>query len=128
MFIICPLSGFSHKYDLRFVEVFYMNFIIIMRWYAFCLNFHGRWIFLTTSLQIPPVSLAMRVGFRDEWWEMNLAWKTMQNAFSRILYTLTPVNHPKYIAQIWKSWNHLRWTCLTTVLNMRESRKYARRC
>ena len=35
-----------------------------------------------------PSRVAMRVGFWDEWWEIHLTWKTIQNAFSRILYTL----------------------------------------
>ena len=41
-----------------------------------------------TCLRIPE-SLATRVGFGDEWWEIHLTWKTIQNTFSRILYTLT---------------------------------------
>ena len=64
--------------------------------------FHVRWIFLTTSLWIPPESLAMMVGFRDEWWEIHLTWKTIQNTFSHILQGT--LNHAKYIAQSWRSW------------------------
>ena len=46
--------------------------------------FHVRWIFLTT---IPPELLVTRAGFGDEWSEIHLTWKSIQNAFSRILYT-----------------------------------------
>ena len=42
-----------------------------MREHAFCMVFHARWIFLTKT----------RVGFWDEWWEINLTWKTIQNAY-----------------------------------------------
>ena len=36
--------------------------------YAFCMLFHVRWIFLTTSLRIPSESrCATRVLFGDEW-------------------------------------------------------------
>ena len=37
------------------------------RRYAFFMVFHVRWIFLTTSLRIPPESLATKVGFGDKW-------------------------------------------------------------
>ena len=40
----------------------------------------------------------------DEWWEIHLAWKTIHNAFSRILYTSRQVNHAKCIAQSCRSW------------------------
>ena len=33
-------------------------------WYAFCMVFHVRWIFLTTSLQIPPESRSDEGGIR----------------------------------------------------------------
>ena len=71
--------------------------------YAFCMVFHVRWIFLTTSLRIPP-EYATRVGFGDEWWEIHLAWKTIQNAFSRILCTLRHFNQAKYTVQSCRSW------------------------
>ena len=60
--------------------------------------------FLTTSLWIPSESLAMRLGFRDEWWEIHLVWKTIQHAFPRILYISRHFNHTKYTAQSWRSW------------------------
>ena len=68
------------------------------------LVFHARWIFLTTSLWIPPESLATRVGFWDKWWEIHLRWKTIQNVFSRIRYTSRHVSCAKYTAQSWRSW------------------------
>ena len=76
----------------------------IVWWYAFCMVFHVRWIFLTTSLRIPPSRVATRVGFEDEWWEIHLTWKTIQNAFSRILYTLMHFNQVKYYVQSCRSW------------------------
>ena len=66
--------------------------------YAFCIDFHVRWIFLTTSLRIPPESFATRVGFGDKW-DWFLTWKTIQNAFSRMLYTSMKAIHAKYTAQ-----------------------------
>ena len=36
----------------------------IPRWYAFCMVFHVRWIFLTTSLRIPPESRSDEGGIR----------------------------------------------------------------
>ena len=74
------------------------------RWYEFCMVFNIRWIFLTTSLRIPPKSLATRVGFWDEWWEIHLTWKTIQNSFSRILYTLRHFNQANFTGQSCRSW------------------------
>ena len=98
------------------------NLICSWQWtrYAFCMVFHVRWNFLTTSLRIPPESLVTRVGFGDEWWEIHLAWKTIQNAFSRIFYTLRHFN------QVAAHENHVRWIYLTTVLCMGKGQKYAR--
>ena len=73
-----------------------------------------------------PSRVATRVGFGDEWWEIHLTWKTIQNAFSRILYTLRHFNQAKYTVQSCRSWNHVRWIYLTTVLCMGECQKYAR--
>ena len=73
-----------------------------MRRYAFCMVFHVRWIFLTMSLRIP-ADVTM-VGFGDECWEIPLTWKTMQNAFARILYTLRHFNQAKYTVQSCRSW------------------------
>ena len=50
-----------------------------------------------------PSRVATRVGFRDEWWEIHITWKTIQNAFSRILYTLRHFNQAKYNVQIVKT-------------------------
>ena len=50
------------------------------------------------------VACDRRVGFGDKWWEIHLTWKTIQNAFSRILYTSRHVNHAKYTPQSWRSW------------------------
>ena len=52
----------------------------------------------------PPSRLWTRVGFGDKWWEIHLTWKTMQNAFSRILYISMHFNHAKYNVQSWRSW------------------------
>ena len=51
-----------------------------------------------------PSRVATRVGFGDEWWEIHLTWKTIQNAFSRILYTLRHFNQAKYTVQSCSSW------------------------
>ena len=86
--------------------------------YAFCMVFHVRWIFLTTNLRIPPES-----RFGDEWWKIHLIWKIIQNAFSRILYTLMHFNIMRNVAD---HENHVRWVYLTTVLCMGKCQKYAR--
>ena len=57
--------------------------------------------------------VATRVGFEDEWWEIHLAWKTIQNAFSRILYTLIKLD---IMCKVADHENHVRWIYLTTVL------------
>ena len=51
-----------------------------------------------------PSRVATRVGFGDEWWEIHLTWKTIQNAFSRILYTLRHFNQAKYNVQSCRLW------------------------
>ena len=51
-----------------------------------------------------PSRVATRVGFGDEWWEIHLTWKTIQNEFSRILYTLKHFNQAKYNVQSCRSW------------------------
>ena len=73
--------------------------------------FHVRWIFLTTSLRIPPELLATSVGFGDE------------SAFSRIFYTLIKLNS---LGKVADHENHVRWIYLTTVLCMGESQKYVK--
>ena len=42
--------------------------------------------------------------FEDEWWEIHLTWKTIQNAFSRILYTIRHFNQAKYNVPSCRSW------------------------
>ena len=51
-----------------------------------------------------PSRVATRVRFGDEWWKIHLTWKTIQNAFSRILYTLRHFNQAKYTVQSCRSW------------------------
>ena len=90
--------------------------------------FHVRWILLTTSLRIPPESVATRVGFGDEWWEKSishgksfkmhfLAYFTLQGTLV-MQNTLGKVEDPE---------KHVRWISLTTVLYMGESQKCARK-
>ena len=64
-------SGLVHS-DLHTLD-YSMN----TRWYAFSMLF---WI-------------------GDEWWEVHLTWKTIQNAFSHILYTSRHINHVLSILQ-----------------------------
>ena len=56
--------------------------------------------------------------------KIHIAWKTIQNAFSRILYTLRHDNQAKYTLNVEYHEDHVRRIYLTTVLNMGESRKY----
>ena len=51
-----------------------------------------------------PSRVATRVGFGDEWWEIHLTWKTIQHAFSRILYTLRHFNQAKFTWKSCRSW------------------------
>ena len=73
-----------------------------------------------------PSRAATRVGFEDEWWEIHLTWKTIQHAFSRILYTLRHFNQAKYNVESCRLWKPCEMD-LTTVLCMEESQKYARK-
>ena len=98
---------------------------------AFCMVFHVRWIFLTTSLRIPPESLATRVRLRDKWWEIHLTWKTIQNAFSRILYALQVtfvMLNTCTLRKIEDHENHVRLIYLTTVLYMGKVRNMGETC
>ena len=54
---------------------------------------------------------------------LTITWKTIQNAFSRILYTLIKLNKMCKVAD---HENHVRWIYLTTVLCMGEGQKYAK--
>ena len=84
--------------------------------------FHVTWNFLTTSLRIPPESRSDEGGIRRR---VDLAWKTIQNAFSRILYNLIKLN---IMCKVADHENHVRWIYLTTVLCMGEGQKYASIC
>ena len=106
---------FQPWYTMRYLRYSYQNIAIRngtafsqkvidnLSRYAFCMVFHVRWIFLTTSLRIPPESRSDE-GFGDEWWEIHLTWKTIQNAFSRIFYTLRHLNQVKFTWQNCRSW------------------------
>ena len=74
------------------------------RWYAFCMVFHVRWIFLTTSLRIPPESRSDEGGIRRRVVRNPSHMETIQNAFSRILYTLKHFNKAKYNVPSCRSW------------------------
>ena len=73
-------------------------------------DMHFVWFSMWDGFFSPRVSesrlsrVATRVGFRDEWWEIHLTWKTIQNVFSRILYTLRHFNQAKYTVQSCRSW------------------------
>ena len=57
--------------------------------YVFCVVFHARWIFLTTSLRIPPTELlATRVGFGDEWWEKSISHENPHKIYLLAYFTL----------------------------------------
>ena len=79
-------------------------------------GFHVRWNFLPTSLR----------KFGDKWWEIHLVWKTIQNAFSRILCTSMHFNHAKYTAQSWIPWMYLSHYCSLHGGSMREMADWSR--
>ena len=54
-----------------------------------------------------------------------VAWKSMQNAFSGIFYTLRHIIHAKYMRKVVMYENIVRCIYLTTVLCLGEGRKYA---
>ena len=59
-------------------------------------------------------------GIGDEWWEIHLTWKTIQNSFSLILYTsrhgtLITLN---ILRKVEDHENHVIWIYLATVLNI----------
>ena len=78
-------------------------------WYAFCMVFHVRWIFLTTSLRILPESLAI---------ERHWSPSHLEETFSGIRCTSRHVSNmlnSKYTVQSWRSWKwlcHVRWVYL----------------
>ena len=99
--------------------------LFVRMWqYAFCMVFHGD-RFFSPLVSIPPKSLVTRVGFWDKWWEIHLTWKTIQNAFSRILYTSRHVSHTKYTAQSWRTWKPCEMD-LSHNCSLHVSQKYAR--
>ena len=61
-------------------------------------------------------SFATRVGFGDKWWEIHLAYFTLQSMLT-MLNTLHKVEDHE---------NHVSWIYLTTVLYMEESQKHVR--
>ena len=93
--------------------------------YAFCICFHARWGFLTTSLRIP---LKWHSGTSGEKsishgnpYKMKffLAYFTLQG-----MLIMLNIMHSK----VEDHENHMRWIYLRTVLNFGVSRKYASRC
>ena len=78
------------------ISIFVTKFFICgflcfnMRWYAFCMVFHERRIFLTTSLRIPPESRSDEGGIR-------------RRVFSHTLHCKAP-NQAKYNVQSCRSW------------------------
>ena len=93
-------------------------------------SMHSVWFFIRDgffSTQVseshPPKLIVPRVGF--EWWEIHLSWKTIQNVFSRLLYTSRHVNHDNALSKVEDHENHVGWIYLTTVLDMGDSQKYA---
>ena len=76
----------------------------VRRWYAFCMVFMWDGFFSPRVSECRPSHVATRVGFGDEWWEIHLTWKTIQNAVSCILCTLKHFNQAKYNVQSCRSW------------------------
>ena len=72
-------------------------------WFSMWDGFFSPWV-----SESRPSRVATRVAFKDEWREIHLTWKTIQNAFSRILYTLrhfkSRPNQAKYNVQSCRSW------------------------
>ena len=68
-------------------------------WFSMWNGFFSPWVF-----ESRPIRVATRVGYADECWEIHLAWKTIQNAFSHILYTLGHFNQAEYNVQSCISW------------------------
>ena len=77
---------------------------LFLRGYAFCMVFMWDGFFSPRDSESRPSRIATRVGFGDEWWEIHLTRKTIQNAFSHIIYTLRLFNQAKYTAQSCRSW------------------------
>ena len=74
-------------------------------WYAFCMIFHARWIFLTTTLRIPPKSRSDESGIRRGWvtGEKSISHgKPYKMHFLAYFYTL--FNQAKYNVQSCRSW------------------------
>ena len=68
-------------------------------------------------------SLATRVGYRDEWWEIHRTWKTIQKKYFIVYFTFQgDLIMPNTLRIIEYHENHVRWIYLTTVLNMGEVR------
>ena len=103
-----PSCGYIEKVSLEpeaEVRRYAYGIVSPARWYM-----HFVWFSMWDGFFSPRVSesrpsrVATRVGFEDEWWEIHLTWKTIQNGFSRILYTLKHFNEAKYNVQSFRSW------------------------
>ena len=70
---------------------------------TFCMVFHVRWTFLTTSLRNPHQR------------ENPSRAETLQNVFSHILYAQVMLN---ILCKVEDHENHARWIHLATILNM----------
>ena len=65
--------------------IFCMGSTLQHRRYAFCMVFHVRWIFLTTSLRILPESRSDEGGIQRQVVRNTSNMETIQNAFSPML-------------------------------------------
>ena len=76
---------------------------------VFCMVFHVRWIFLTTSLRIPVEYLLKRVVFRDKWY-----------SHTCISYTSRHINHSAKLKIMKTMWDgiisqmFLTWKVIST--------------
>ena len=107
--VAVTLSGKNHKIFWHVWNIFFSSWLRNIRgtrdwfiWYTFCMVFHARWIFLTTSLG-------------DE-----------LSTFSRILYTSRHVIHVNTLRKVEDHENHVIWiisqlfSAWGTVASMRE--------
>ena len=76
-------------------------------WYAFCMIFHVRWIFLTTSLRIPPDSRSDEGGIRRRVVRNPSHMENHTKCIFSLTCTLTNLRHfnqAKYTVQSCRSW------------------------
>ena len=112
-----------------YVKLFYLfaiNRYWKLKYKKICILWVCGFVRCIFSPQVSESHSSRRVGFGYEWWEIHLTWKNHTECISRILYTSRHVNHDKCITHGWRSWNHVRWIYLETVLYMGNSRKYVR--